>query len=304
MARIVVIGNCQAEVIAEGMRFFKPDAFSKHILSWEIPRWYDNVDSFINDLKSFDHIFSHNVDLSPYLPGGLQELKERFTNAIEIPTVVFPAYHPDLVYVYRGQGSGEAVFSPIGAYNSAIALFGYKKDLSAYQTIRLFNEAVYRKLGYFDMWEASQNALLASGRDAGLSLASLFPKWTRSGCFMHSINHSKIEPLIDISKLLLGKVLGNVADADWRPFIVDPLQKDAVWPIYPEIAEKFGLPGSYMFRRPDYANTSEQRYLPLETFVIQSLKSYSFHPKHALYSDRVENWIQNRELSAWLLDQV
>lgn len=304
MARIMVIGNCQAEAVAEAMRFHRPDAFVKHLLSWELSRWYDGVEAFQTDLRSFDAIFCQDVDLAPFVDNQVAGLKALFPATVEFPIIVFPAYHPDLIYIALRHPTAQFFSSPIGPYNSALALLGYKCDLTAYQTRRLFQDAVYDKLGYYDLWTSSHEALLKSGRASGLRLDDAFAVWARSGCFMHSINHAKIGPLNDISTMLLRKVFQQTTFDDATPFLVDPASKDAVWPIYPEIAERFGLRGSYTFRCPDYIAQSGQKYFPLDQYIVESFKSFGFFPKDALTSDRVDAWLADKALISWIKAQV
>ena len=277
----------------------------KHLLSWELSRWYDSSEAFVTDLRSFDAVFCQDVDLAPFVDGKVEGLKALFSNTFEFPIIVFPAYHPDLIYITLAQPNVAQFFSsPIGSYNSALALFGYKSDLSPYQTRRLFTDTVYARLGYYDMWESSQDALLKAGRASGLRLDDVFTTWVRSGCFKHSINHAKMAPLIDIARLLLGKTFGQTTFEEAGPFLVDPAAKDAVWPIYPEIGERLGLRGSYMFRCPDYIAQQGQKYFSLDLFLAESFKSFGFFPKAALTSDRVDAWLADKPLTDWLKAQV
>lgn len=280
-----------------------PDAFIKPIVSWEAGRWFADEAALIADLKGFDHVFSHEVPLTVGAGLYVRDIPDVASSYVEIPVIVFPAFHPDLVYItitLRGQPS--FLISPLGPYNSAIALFAYKRGLRAEEALRLYTPQVYERLGYFDMWPDSQAGLLQAGKAANLPLDDVFASWTRQGCFMHSINHAKIGPLGDVAELLLKKVGVRPACRNFRPYVPDPAQLDAIWPVYPEVAERYGIAGSTIFKRPDYAVKDGRKFLTHDDFVRESFKSFGYFPKTDMRAERVDAWLADAALSDWLFD--
>jgi hypothetical protein len=301
MPRIAIVGNCQALGLADVIKFLLPNAFIKPIISWEAQNWVSSYEAFVDDLRTFDVVFSHDVTIGNFSDASLHSLRRDVEGVIQVPIIVFPAFHPDLVYAsVKTEGGVSSLQSPIGAYNSAIALVAYLRNYSLPETLRLFSAPVYERLGYFDFWETSCESLLATGRECGIDLRDHLARWTRGGCFMHSINHAKIEILGDLALAMLRKAGVRTHENNWRPFVSDPGQLDAIWPIYPEIGEKFGLPGCYVFKRPDYAAKGQQAFLTLDAFVVRSFESYRFFPQARISCDRVDKWLEDKDLIEFL----
>ena len=112
----------------------------------------------------------------------------------------------------------------------------------------LFSEDVYQEIGYLDYWNTSHRSLIEHGRKLDLDLEGEVSHWAKTGCFMFTPNHPKLIVLAGIARAL-HQALG------WKPevrypenLLPDDLAQNAVWPLYPGIAEKFGLRGEYVFR--------------------------------------------------------
>ncbi len=54
-------------------------------------------------------------------------------------------------------------------------------------------------------------------------------------------------------------------------FLADPLLSGPVWPVYPHVADRLGLPGSYDFKAPG----TPGRILDLEGFVSGAFALYA-----------------------------
>ncbi|WP_153017883.1 MULTISPECIES: WcbI family polysaccharide biosynthesis putative acetyltransferase [unclassified Sphingobium] len=300
MPRIAVIGNCQALGVAECMRGMLPDSYVKSYLSWEISRWHENDADFIQDLNGFDYVFSHDVELLGTGIKNFLELKNNVPKARLFPIIVFPAFHPDLIYIAVDGQETSFFNSPIGPYSSAISLLAYKLGIDTCGALKLFSEPVYKRLGYFDTWQDSVDALLKCGEEAEFPLGNLLAKWVRSGCFMHSINHAKIYVLADLARALLNDKGVRIQEPNCLGYVQDSAQADAVWPVYPEIAAHMGFSGSQVFRRPNHAGGNVRQYLTLWNFVAESMASYGYFTSKSLRSDRVDGWLADEELCRFI----
>ncbi|MFC2254074.1 WcbI family polysaccharide biosynthesis putative acetyltransferase [Labrys portucalensis] len=301
MPRIAVVGNCQALGVAEVLKYLLPNSFIKQSISWEIQNWISSYEDFVRDLATFDHVFVQDVAFGNFPGANLERLRQDLPNVVEFPIIVFPAFHPDLVYVSnKKKENSNFILSPIGPYNSAIALYAYKRDYTVIETLNLFKENVYKRLGYFDFWDSSTDALLANGKRLGFDLTENLARWSREGCFMHSINHAKLIVLADIAQLLLDKVGIRARQNNWKDYVVDPAQMDAIWPVYTEVASKFAFNGSYIFKKPNYALKENTQFFTLDTFVSKSFESYKHFPKTDLLCERVDQWLADESLAAFL----
>ncbi|WP_462117436.1 WcbI family polysaccharide biosynthesis putative acetyltransferase [Methylorubrum extorquens] len=115
---------------------------------------------------------------------------------VPVPTIVFPAFHPDIVYIAH---KGGLFGSPMGDYHSALIVYGFARGFSADEIVSLFRADVFSRVGYLDGWFPNRDALLAMSHAHGCNIDRLFAGWMRRGCFMHTINHPKLFVLTDLA---------------------------------------------------------------------------------------------------------
>jgi hypothetical protein len=304
MHRIAVIGNCQAAGVASAMQFLVKNSYVKQILTWETSKWYEDDEKLFADLATFDHIFMQRSWGGRINPDTFKALQDRKYSVTEFPIITFPAFHPDLIYATI-EGRSGFLNGPIGPYNSAIALFGYLAGIDVESVLKLYTREVYSKLGYLDMWSKSLESLIADAAKYDINIASEVNEWLREGSFMYSINHAKILPLAQLARILLKKTnVRSMRNLDLQ-YIEDHGQKDAIWPIYPEIAERFSITGSYVFKKPDYAVTNHlDTFFDLSDFVQNSYMSMSYFRRANLKNERVIGWLNDEELRTWLLERA
>ena len=300
-----MIGNCQGSAIAQAMRLLLPDAEIVFEPVGRIARRHRTMADLCARLAGFDAVFAMGFGAS-FADGGTFETLREATRLTAIPVIVFPAFHPDLVYVGDMTDlSGRLhVRSPIGPYNSALALYGYLSDLSVEQTLRLFHPDSYGRLGYLGLWEGSASGLLKLGRDAGYDLADDLARWSRRGVFMHSTNHPKMFVACDLARGLLARAGIAFADLDLESYVQDELLLQGSWPVYPAVAELFGVTGGYLFvGRTERRNASRQAFA-LGPFVAASFERYARKRRAELGCARVESWLADDAIRAALRERA
>jgi hypothetical protein len=223
------------------------------------------------------------------------------TGAVELPVLVFPAFHPDLVYVHdRGGREGAVLRGPVGDYHSALALFAVAEGLTSVQAGRLFTAETYRRLGYLDLWDSSAAMLLEAGRVAGWDLSADLMRWTRRGAFMHSINHPKMHVVADLARGVAARAGLTTAEIDLEAVQEDEFIRQGSWPVYPPVAAHYGVPGSEVFLAQT-RRTAPQRTLSLDTFLEASFAAYRRYGAARLDCPRVETWRADAVVRADLL---
>lgn len=288
--RIFVIGVCQAGSIAKAMRFLLPHAQVDFASAFTAAKRFPKVSDLVAHADRYDAVFT-----SHYLPikgGGAIEALLARPNVRLIPTIVFGAYHPDSVYVgvqdaatLRGLVSG-----PMGASHSAVTLFAYLAGLSQEQALRLFSGPVFERLGYFDFWTQSVATLREAGGQAGYDLDTLLTRWARRGCFMHSINHPKLHVVADLARGLLTRAGIPYEDCDLDAYLPDDLAGQGSWPVYPEIAEYYGVPGSALFFKAETPRTGPARTMNRLSFIAEAYANYDRRRREDLVCQRVQAW--------------
>lgn len=297
--RIAVIGNCQAEGVARALQLLLPDARVETILVAYLTKRFGSLDRLVKHLAGFDLVASH-VFPDVHLRGGSSTaLIERLPRAQLFPTITFPAFHPDMVLVGDIQSLSlkALVASPIGRSHSAIALAGFLEGLSVDRVLTLYTDAVFERLGYYELWGEGTAYLLRSARAANFDLAAEFASWSRRGCFMHDVNHPKIAVLADLARRLAAEAGLTPLDIAVEDYIADELLDESHWPVYPAVAERYGIAPSRLFRGKNREG-EPPLLLDLRQFVEASHALYARLPREALRCGRVEGWRSDPSIRA------
>ena len=224
--KAVIVGNCQIDAIANCMRAMNP---TLDIDSIGVEAIEKNAADTRDRLRSSDLVFLQTIAKNRF-PEIFSEDSER---VLLFPRIYFAAYHPDILYL---RSASRLVATPLGDYNSKLVLVGYLNGLTARETIDLFSRDIFRRVGYLDAWDSAVSVFLNETRQASLALDEAPLKWSRSGCFMHSINHPKLHVLADLARLMLIAKGLKIRTSHPENYVRDHLLDGPVWPVYPEIA--------------------------------------------------------------------
>ena len=199
------------------------------------------------------------------------------------PRLWFNAFHPDVAYV---QGPAGPVQPPLGTDHSSLVLYGWHRGLDAAGTVRLFNEAVFERLGFFDCWDAAKQAMLEEGEVVGFPLGQIFARLERQGCFMRTPAHPGLFASAEIARELVRRAGLPVALETPEYYLDDAMLHLAVWPVYPEVGRRLGLPGVYAFK-PAEPPRATPTLLDLDEFVARAYEAYAHMPPEALACARL-----------------
>jgi hypothetical protein len=213
------------------------------------------------DLATFQRVLAgedfiaHQVSCAKLVILAIPECKERteFLGLFQVPqekirvlpTFSIKCFHPDLAYVFK---KNRELIAKEYHYNSRICLFSYLLDVSPEEAGSLYTKELFQELGYFDTLEADRRSIGVMSRFSGLPVSEVFEDFlVGRGSFMHSSNHPKIAFLKEVVCRFLSKegIGFTKAKAD---YIADPLEQHMCFPVYPEVARKFGFDGDYYFK--------------------------------------------------------
>jgi hypothetical protein len=299
MARFFLMGICQIEGITKCLRALHPDGVVEGYALWNLQRDFENEDRLFSYLRTFDFIVLQDFGEEAFgiLSGNL--IREIFPKAITLPGFLFSAFHPDIVYTPNAAPLPDGhrhVQSAIGDYQSALVVYGYLQGLSTEKTISLFHRDVYESLGYTRMWVESETYLLTQFRQLSWPIDEYYIRWVRSGIFMYSINHPKLYVLADIARMILRRYEIAFVDDTVEDRLIDPLMTGPIWPVYPAIAEQFGLRGSMNFKKVEL-DSNASLFLDLPCFVAQSYLELEKVAVENIVCPRVREWITNGALN-------
>lgn len=281
---VVVIASCQGHLLCKALRLLAPGLQVEHVHTGTLQS-PDGVEALAGRLAEFDSVFTVPLGDERFGAVGYPVIRERHPCVEMFPTISFQGYHPDCVYVGNGK-----VKSPIGGYHSALVLLGYLEGLRAKETCSLFNRDVYRSAGYFDEYQASRGALLHRLGVMSEPMQGVLARWERRGAFMHTINHPRLFVLVDLARALLRAVGAPLAPIDPELHLVDNFPDGEVWPVYPEIASRFGIAGELYFKRDKkLIAAGRSTVVDLETFVDESFEIYSEAAREDLVTPRLED---------------
>jgi Polysaccharide biosynthesis enzyme WcbI len=303
MARFFVLGNCQVDGLTKFLRVLHPTGYVETGHLWNLRRDFENEDRLLAYLHTFDFVVLQ--DFGNDVLGTLDSdaVRAAIPGALTIPVILFSAFHPDLVYALStapGTPGNRVIRSAIGDYQSALVVYGYLQGLTIEQTIALFRPEVYRALGYTNMWSESESFLLDSFRRFGWAPEDSYMRWVRQGVFMHTINHPKLCVIADIARMILKRCDIEYNDDPMEDRTVDPLMASPIWPVYPAIAEMYGLRGSMNFKR-DELDQKVQLFLALPEFVYQTMTVLEMVPREHVDCARARQWIASGALSAFTI---
>lgn len=278
MIRIGLVGRCQVSGIGDALLHMLDDC---EVSSFVIQ------DTYLEEMRPHaekallesDIVFSHHLH-EDHGSLGTNTLRERVKKLIVVPPVIFSGFHPDCIDLIW-----ERVIhsSPLGSYHSAIVAAAYSLDVPVDRVANLFNKFVYKKLGYYDEFARARVYLERSMHSFGIDISGEWPGWIRSGIFMHAYNHPRSQVLASLARLLAIKA-GLVPVRTPSPDLsFDFLSLFSTWPVYPEIAEAFGVKGSYAFKKngtPDLVRGGHT-LLSLREFIEGSYAMYADIPAGA-----------------------
>lgn len=188
---------------------------------------------------------------------------------IVVPTVWFPAFHPDQTPILLRAG-GE-LEGAVGPYHSKIVVWGWQHGLSPAEVIHLFRPEVFRALGYFDAWTLAVAELRGIFEPSDIDFGRWFLPLGRRGPFMLTNNHPRVDALVELARQVAERLDAepHLVRYGWEQVLPDGLlATSVVWPLYPGVADALDLPGAYVWR------LDSGELIGLETFVERSLASY------------------------------
>jgi hypothetical protein len=186
----------------------------------------------------------------------------------KIPTIRFSAFQPDQVRAHSGT-TERRIRCLDSNDHSAIVLWSWRRGLTVQEAQKLFNRDVFQALGYLKRWDMDEAALRESFVACGLDFSRVWNKIKRRGIFMHADTHPKLLLLAEIAKQIAIQLGAgdSIYDEPIHEFLPDALSIE-VWPVYPPIANHFGLEGMYRWRfRDRYVNS-------LPAYIAGAYKSY------------------------------
>jgi hypothetical protein len=298
--RIAVIGNCQSYGVAYAMKLLDPTARIDHYSA--VSRTFADIDWLARALSTYDRVFSQDFPAGIVKGGDSQELMRRLGNADLFPTLNFAAFQPDLVYLLDASRGHRVLDGPLRPYHSALAVFAFRIGLPLEAAQALFNRNVFEAVGYFDVWGPAAAEFLKNASNYDLDLSAELMNWSRRGVFMYSIVHPKPFVLADIARKLFAKGGLAIRNPNLDDYAIDDLARAEIFPVYPEIAEIYGVRGGYLFKRGNFhISAGVGEFLTLPQFLSACYKVYKRARPEQIAHPRIDGWLGDARVAKRLV---
>jgi hypothetical protein len=168
---------------------------------------------------------------------------------------------------------GQRIQSPVGDYHSKLCLYSFMHGKTTNQCIELFNDDIYKRIGYYDEWQISADILLKRDDFVDVKFAKDFLSMCEYEQTLFTFNH----PTSHVFSQLANKILNYLGyEALSIPYQFHPnfLSPNTYWPVFPELTHYHKLPysGNTIFKSQDNIHKS---VMPLPEFVNMSYACYT-----------------------------
>ncbi|MFV0279284.1 MAG: WcbI family polysaccharide biosynthesis putative acetyltransferase [Rhodoblastus sp.] len=298
--RVAVVGNCQSWGYAFAMKVFDPSlVVDRYPLTSPSLTDYKTLRAALDD---YDIVFSQDF--------GAQILRDKATSdrlfadmpdIRRLPTVSFYGFHPDTIHLLDPTKDNRFILGATGAYHSALTLFGHIRGFSVEQTQALFTQEAFGFLGYFDIWSGAVQEVLRAGEAAGLRLDEAMTAWARGRAFMYTPAHPHPQVMFDIARLAMDKAGMPRQSLETGDYGVDDLSREYILPVYPPLAEYYGLRGSTVFKLAHFKfSRGIGELFDLPEYIARSYAFYAQRRREQLVHERVDQWLADEEVSRTL----
>jgi hypothetical protein len=270
--RIAIIGGCQVVGLAAATKLLVPDAL---VSAWHVGLHPEIDDaSLFKELNQFDLIISQVSMYAGHELLDITTLRQAEYPVIYLPTIAFTGFHPDCSYIFCKSGVLKGYYSDL---HSNIVISSYLLGLSEERARKLFNRFVYTCLGYRESFNIAKSAFTENFGMAGYPIEECVDRWVQeSGTFMYTMNHPNIPMMADLCALALDKANLARPVVDVTDRLDDYLEREFIWPVYPDLLSKPSYWGSTIFKRSTHDTPPhEQREISLEAFIAGSYKIYA-----------------------------
>ena len=292
--RILVVGWQQEEAVAHAMGCLAPEAAVTFLPALTAARRFHTREQLLEAFAAHDAVF---LTLSlPALRDGLAAADLRGSPRIAlVPPIWFWAFHPDQV---RVGPYDRPIQGPLGDLHSGLVLLGFLRGWPPATVLKLFDARVFARVGFFQAWDESMQYMRAAASISGLDLEASVARWMRQGCFMHSASHIKTRVAVDLARDLLRRTGLSCEFCNLEEFLASDPGRGESWPVYPELADHFGIPGSALFLRAASRRAAARSVMTLPAFIAESFAAYARVAPRVLVCPKVERWQADAALSA------
>lgn len=208
------------------------------------PKGKVNIDEISdNVLASFDIVITNDAT-------STLSSRDAISHLVQIPTIHFGGFHPDVVYMRLKEDSSIPVFDTRNASASGLALFAFNHGFSIQKARELYTHEIYHKLKFLDYFDISCETLMQSFLTSGLKTDLLEKFLVGRDVFMHGPLHPKQPVVTSLVYALMEKEgMKPVVSMDsLNQILRDPKEYEYAWSCFPPMAKSLGIAGGWGVR--------------------------------------------------------
>ncbi len=274
----MVVGGPQVQTLAATLNYFSTDVQFDHILTHPLPpaKAKGHIARRVRENKDAEYVLTFN--LGPRHDAlASDQIRMTFPGReiLRINDLSFTGYHPDLLSVGP---AGAGFDGPLGEHHSRIAMYAFAEGLSCDATVAMYNDAVYRALGYYGDWRRSTRRMIDSDADVDLPFGAQFTSMLKDQLGLYTSSQPTPRIFAAWARAIVNGLAarGLVMPREWDPdesSLPHLLTESATFPVYPEIVAHHRLPfaGSYVFKADGYSANS---FLSLADFVEGEFEAF------------------------------
>jgi len=270
---IFIYGNCQVKSLVPCFQILLAGSFQVSGI-WD---FHPESKKLLNNaIKGNPDLIITNLDIEIVKNAGWDG------QILKIPSIYFGGFHPDTIYFRKDNGQTPMFFKN-NASISAIALWSVKNGLSVQEALQLYQEEVFHDLGYFDYFDVCLEALAFDFERHKISTNAVYKFICSRSIFMWGPLHPKIKIMMTLASEVCASLSLKVTQNPEAlgELMPDPLQQEYAWGVYPPIADRLGVPGTWSVRHHSQIFLTTESYLNAiyNEFNDNSLQDIDFSPE-------------------------
>jgi len=328
MTNVLLVSDCAIQAFTDYIQVLHPDFKVRSIAISKLDDWHETrSQSFVDAVAETDILISL-PDVWQRLEGWVPEAHLPSSVDLIKKRELFSTF-PDLILNLEGVASEAGMHvieiprfrhlgprvdcfwmpqrtSPLGrgAIHSKIAVSAFALGKTVEDALKLFNGQHYESIGYFEQFEEEREQLFRTYADGGIDITNAYAEWSREGDFQYTPNHPDVRVLTDLIHIATSQsgCFEPVSEETYRSFrehTPNYLENGLVWPVYPELAEYWGLKTWQKDWRTGKRDGLET--FGLEEMIARTFDSLNSYPD---IMDRIRQYLGAEDVWHWFAEQA
>jgi hypothetical protein len=242
-----IVGNCQARGMARSLDVLVPGSTTIvfHLAKVLTEPSTARLQVWADALAKCDAVFTLLQEDPSRTRGPLEtSVLEAFCGVVvKYPYIASASFHPDCTYI---RCAGTEIRGPMGPYHSSLVAACHTLGVPKSRVEKLLNAFYFASSGYLTDANLSLAGFVTANKGFGFDFGPFIER-TAGSPFMHTVNHPTADIIHEMTIQALDKAGITIPARSALP-PADELADGVIWPVYPEIARRMNVAGSFTFQ--------------------------------------------------------